>query len=123
LRQAAPLSLKDDSSVEKLISAYITAEPKAQYHLALMNSRSELLATTELETTKEKLPDLKGMIKLSLEAAAAEIMLCRNDIKLPARHCDQEKAFIIQLEAAASMLQIKMRGLLIIAKKRETIGL
>ena len=50
------------------------------------------------------------------EAAAAEIMLCRNDLKLPGKHCDQEKAFVIQLDAAASMLKIKMRGLLIIQK-------
>jgi DNA repair protein RadC len=117
--QAAPLSLKDDTAVETLISAYLTAEDIAQYHLVLMNNRHELLATSELETEKGKLPDLKAMIKLSLEAGAVEIMLCRNDIKLPARFCDQEKAFIIQFDAAASMLKIKMRGLLVIEKKVE----
>jgi DNA repair protein RadC len=117
LRQASPLSLKDDTAVETLISAYLNAEHIAQYHLVLMNNRHELLATSELETEQGKLPDLKAMIKLSLDAGAAEIMLCRNDIKLTARFCDQEKAFIIQLDAAASMLKIKMRGLLVIGKK------
>jgi DNA repair protein RadC len=119
LRQAQPLSLKDDFAVEKLISAYLTTEDIVQYHLVLMNNRHELLATSELATEKGKLPDFKAMIKLSLEAGAAEMMLCRNDIKLPSRFCDQEKAFIIQMDAAASMLKIKMRGLLVIAKKRE----
>ncbi|WP_158989195.1 UPF0758 domain-containing protein [Mucilaginibacter sp. L196] len=116
LRQAAPLNLKDDSSVEKLIIAYLKNEPGVQYHLVLMNNRSELLATSKLETEKGKLPDLKGIMKLSLEAGAAEIMLCRNESKLPTRFCNQEKAFIIQLDAAASMLKIKMRGLLSINK-------
>jgi DNA repair protein RadC len=117
LRQAAPLCLKHDMEVEQLISAYLTLEHKAQYHLVLMNNRSELLATSELETEQGKMPDLKAMIKLSLEAGAAEMMLCRNDIKLPLRFCDQEKAFIIQLDAAASMLKINMRGLLVVRKK------
>ena len=118
MQQAAPLSLKDDTAVETLISAYLTAEDIAQYYLVLMNNRHELLATSELETEKGKLPDLKAMIKLSLEAGAAGIMLCRNDIKLPSRFCDQEKAFVIQLDAAASMLKIKMRGLLIVEKTK-----
>jgi len=122
IRQAAPLSLKADSSVEKLISGYLTNDSKAQYHLVMMNNRSELLATTEMQTEKGKLPDLKGMIKISLEAAAAEIMLCRNELKLPAGYCDQEKAFVIQLDAAASMLQINMRGLLVISKKEDVLN-
>jgi len=116
--RVVPLSLKDDKAVEELFSAYLTTEDIAQYHLVLMNHRSELLATSEVETKREKLPDLKAMIKLSLEAGAAEIMLCRNDIRLPSRFYDQEKAFIIQLDAAASMLKIKMRGLLVIEKNR-----
>jgi len=116
LRQAQPLSLKDDFAVEQLISAYLTTEDIVQYHLVLMNNWRELLATSELQTEKGKLPDLKAMIKLSLEAGAAEMMLCRNDIKLPPRFCDQEKAFIIQLDAAACMLKIKMRGLLVVRK-------
>lgn len=115
-RQTAPLCLKDETAIEYLMRSYFRDEPKAQYHLVLINNRDELLATSELETEKGKLPDLKEIIKLSLEAGAAEIMLCRNDIKLPSRFCDQEKAFIIQLDAAASMLKIKMRGLLVIAK-------
>ncbi|MGZ3891739.1 MAG: UPF0758 domain-containing protein [Mucilaginibacter sp.] len=113
-RQTLPLSLKEETAIENLMRSYFSDEPKAQYHLVLINNHDELLATSELETEKGKLPDLKWIIKLSLEAGAAEIMLCRNDIKLPNRFCDQEKAFIIQLDAAASMLKIKMRGLLVI---------
>ncbi len=119
LRQAAPLNLKEDSAVEKLISAYLKNEPMPQYHLVLLNNRSELLATSELETEIGKLPDLKTIMKLSLEAGAAEIVLCRNDIQLPSRFCNQEQAFIIQLDAAASMLKIKMRGLLVINANKD----
>ena len=119
-RQTLPLSLKEETAIENLMRTYFSDEPKAQYHLVLINNQDELLATSELETEKGKLPDLKGIIKLSLEAGAAEIMLCRNDLKLPSRFCDNEKAFIIQLDAAASMLKIKMRGLLIIQKVKDT---
>jgi len=116
-RQTLPLNLKDETAIENLIRSYFSDQAKAQYHLVMLNNRDELLATSELTTKKGKLPDLKGIIKLSLEAGAAEIMLCRNDIKLPSRFCDQEKAFIIQLDAAASMLKIKMRGLLIVERE------
>jgi len=119
-RQALPLSLKDEMAIENLMTSYFNNEAKAQYHLVLINNRDELLATSKLETEKGKLPDLKGIMKLSLDAGAAEIMLCRNDIKLPSRLCDQEKAFIIQLDAAASMLKMKMRGLLIIQQAKNT---
>jgi DNA repair protein RadC len=119
LRQLPPLSLKDEKVIENLIMPYFTNEHKAQYYLVLINNRSELMATSELATEKGKLPELKGIIKLSLEAGTAEIMLCRNDLKLPSLFCDQEKAFIIQLDAAASMLKIKMRGLLVIAKSNK----
>ena len=115
-QEALPLTLKDETAIENLMKSYFSDELKAQYHLVLINNRDELLATSELKTEKGKLPDLKGIMKLSLEAGAAEIMLCRNDLKLPARYCDEEKAFIIQLDAAASMLKIKMRGLLVITK-------
>jgi DNA repair protein RadC len=118
-RQTLPLNLKDETAIEHLIRSYFNDALKAQYHLVLISNRNELLATSELKTEKGTLPNLKGIMKLSLEAAAAEIMLCRNDIKLPARFCDQEKAFIIQLDAAASMFKIKMRGLLIITKKKK----
>jgi|GEM_PF-2192050 len=117
LRQAAPLSLKEDIAVERLIANYLTPEQERQYHLVLMNARSELLATSAVMTEDLKLPDLKAIIRLSLEAGASEIILCRKDIKLPSGFCDQEKAFIIQLDAAASMLKMKMRGLLVITKE------
>ncbi|HEX3386435.1 MAG TPA: JAB domain-containing protein [Mucilaginibacter sp.] len=115
MRQTIPMNLKDDKEVEKLIKPYIKAEQKVQYHLVLINDRKELLATSEMETENGTLPDLKKIIKLVLEAGAAEIALCRNAIKLPVSFQNEEKAYIIQLDAAASMLQINMRGLLIIS--------
>lgn len=115
-QQTSPLSLKDDTVIANLMRSYFTDEHTAQYYLVLINNRDELLATSAIKTEKGKLPNLKGIMKLSLEAGASEIMLCRNDIKLPSPICDQEKAFVIQLDAAASMLKIKMRGLLVIEK-------
>jgi DNA repair protein RadC len=115
LRQAAPLNLQDDKAVEKLIKLYLTMEQKVQYHLVLINNRDELLATSELDTEEGKMPDLKSIMRLTFEAGAAEIILCRNAIKLSTHFQNQEKAYIIQLDAAASMLQIKMRGLLVIS--------
>lgn len=112
--QDRPLSLKDETAIENLMKNYFTNDSVAQYHLVLINNRDELLATSELKADQGELPDLKDIMKLSLEAGAAQIMLCRNAIKLPSRFCDREKAFIIQLDAAASMLKLKMRGLLIV---------
>jgi DNA repair protein RadC len=114
LRQAPPLNLKDDESIEKLINPYLKNEKKLKYHLVLMNNRKELLASSEIEREEGKLPDLKQIIRLVLESGAAEIMLCRNDIKVPISHKNEEKAYIIQLDAATSMLKINLRGLLII---------
>jgi DNA repair protein RadC len=114
LQQAAPLNLKDDRSVVKLIKPYLTNDKMLRYHLVLINNRSELLATSEIETEAGKLPDLKRIIRLTLEAGAVEMVICRNIFKLPTRILNEEKAYIIQLDAAASMLKIKMRGLLII---------
>jgi DNA repair protein RadC len=115
LQQAGPLKLKDDKEVEKLIKPYIRSEQNAQYHLVLINNRNELLASSELETEKGLLPDLKRVIKLVLESGASEMALCRNTVKLPTSYQNEEKAYVIQLDAAASMLQIKMRGLVIIS--------
>lgn len=114
LQQTAPLLLKEDCAVEMLIATYLTHEPKPQYHLVLLNARSELLATSELYTEKRSLPDLNAIIDLVLDAGAAELILCRNEIKLPVAYGNREKAFIIQLDAAASMLKLRFRGLLLI---------
>jgi len=114
LLQAAPLNLTEDKSVEKLIKPYFRNQKKVEYHLVLINNRKELLASSEIECEEGKLPDLKQIIRLVLESGAAEIMLCRNEIKVPTRYKNEEKAYVIQLDAAASMLKINMRGLLII---------
>ncbi|MFI5160516.1 MAG: UPF0758 domain-containing protein [Sphingobacteriales bacterium] len=114
IQQAAPLNLKTDQAVEKLIKPYLKNDDKAQYYLVLINNRNELMATNEIDTETDKLPDLKAIIKLTLEAGACEMILCRNALNLPERLQNQENAFVIELDAAASMLKIKMRGLLVI---------
>jgi DNA repair protein RadC len=108
------MNLKDDKTIENLIKPYLTNEKKLQYHIVLINNQKELLASSQIETEEGKLPDLKQIIRLVLESGAAELMLCRNEIKMPARYKNEEKAYVVQLDAAASMLKIHMRGLLII---------
>jgi len=110
----APLCLKLDKAVELFLRPYFSTGENIQYHLVLMNSRNELLATSELPITENELPSLKVIIKLCLDSGAAIIMLCRNEVKLTEAYLNREKAFVIQLDAAACMLKIKMRGLLVI---------
>jgi DNA repair protein RadC len=114
MKPGAPLSLKDDESVKLLISPYFGSTSALQYYLVLMNHRQELLATSEIAVEDEHLPSLKPIIKLCLEAGAAAMMVCRNDPTLTAKYINKEKAFVVHLDAAAAMLKIKMRGLLIV---------
>jgi DNA repair protein RadC len=114
VKSRPPINLKDDKSIEDLIIPYFNTENVAQYHLIILNKRSELLATSEMQAGPGPFPDIKSILKLSLEAGAFEIILCRNKTKLPKKIADEEKAYTIQLDAAASMLRIKMRGLMVI---------
>jgi DNA repair protein RadC len=114
MKPGAPLSLKDDELVKTFISPYFFYTSTLQYHFVMMNHRDELLATSEIIVEEEHPPSLKSIIKLCLEAGAASIIICRNDVALPERYLNQEKAFVVQLDAAAAMLKIKMRGLLIV---------
>lgn len=114
MKPGAPLLLKDDEAVKLLVSPYFGATSALQYYLVLMNHRQELLATSEITVEDEHLPSLKPIIKLCLEAGAASIMICRNEVELPEKYLNKEKAFVAQLDAAAGMLKIKMRGLLIV---------
>jgi DNA repair protein RadC len=114
LKQTGPLLLKEDKHIQELLAGYLTNQKKIQYHLVMLNNRQELLATSALTTAKGKLPYMPAIIKLTLEAGASEIIICRNEVELPEKFCNEEKAFIIELDAAASMLKINMRGILII---------
>ncbi|MDP9079937.1 MAG: hypothetical protein M3O71_21125 [Bacteroidota bacterium] len=114
MKPGAPLSLKEDETVKSFIIPYFSDPTMLQYHLVLMNHRQELLATSEILFEDGQPPTLKAIIKLCLEAGAASIMLCRNEIQLSDKYINKEKAFVIQLDAAAAMLKIKMRGLLIV---------
>jgi DNA repair protein RadC len=112
-----PISLKEDKAIETLIAPYFSGNDNIQYFLVLMNHRNELLATSELLTEQGKLPKLNPVIRLCLEAGATTIMICRNELVLDEKYLSKEKAFVIQLDAAASMLKIKMRGLLIVDQR------
>ncbi|WP_454802985.1 UPF0758 domain-containing protein [Mucilaginibacter phyllosphaerae] len=114
IRPATPLVLINDKSVEALIKPYFNDDTAVQYHLVILNNRSELLATSEMAKGPGPFPDIKSILKLSLEAGAFEVILCRNKIKLSKKIANEEKAYTIQLDAAASMLRIKMRGLMVI---------
>jgi len=114
LKPGAPLSLKGDDTVRSFILPYFDNPPALQYYLVLMNHRQELLATSEIIIEEGHLPMLKPIIKLCLEAGASSIIICRNEVELPGKYLNREKAFVIQLDAAAAMLKIKMRGLLIV---------
>nr|WP_067057237.1 UPF0758 domain-containing protein [Mucilaginibacter sp. L294] len=114
IRPDAPLNLHEDKSVADFIRPYFNADNVVQYHLVMLNNQSELLATSEMTTESSPFPDIKSIVKLSLEAGAFEIILCRNKFKLSKKIADEEKAYTIQLDAAASMLRIKMRGLMVI---------
>lgn len=106
-----------DMAIESLIAPYFAPIPVPQYYLVLLNKSRELLATVELVTEKNKLPDLNNIIKLTVEAGAAEIVLCRNEAPLTDDYSNEENAYILQLDAAANMLKVHFRGLLTI---RET---
>jgi len=114
MKPGAALSLKEDDDVRTFISPYFFDPEILQYQLILMNHRQELLATSEILSENGQLPTLKSIVKLSLEAGASSIIICRNEIKLTEKYINKEKAFVIQLDAAAAMLKIKMRGLLVV---------
>jgi len=114
LKPGAPLSLKDDELVKTFISPYFFDTTNLQYQLVLMNHREELLATSEIIIEDGHPPSLKYIVKLCLEAGAASVMICRNEAALPEKYLNKEKAFVVQLDAAAAMLKIKMRGLLVL---------
>lgn len=114
MKPGAPLSLKEDETVKSFIIPCFCDTTTLQYHIVSMNHRQELLATSEIIVEEGQLPMLKPIIKLCLEAGAASMMICRNEVKLSDKYLNKEKAFVIQLDAAAAILKIKMRGLLIV---------
>lgn len=109
----SPLLLNDEAAVLQLLKPYFANQESAGYFLVMINNRQELLATTEYVIDKKKLPEVKHLIKKALETGASEIVLCRPGCKLPSKYLNEEKALVIQLDAAASMMNIRWRGLLI----------
>jgi len=109
------LLLNDEDAVIRLILPYFSKGCDLQYFLVMCNSRNELLATRELLTKEIRHPNLKDIIRLCLDAGAAHILLCRNKVKIKIndRFLNEENAFVIELDAAACMLKMIFKGLVV----------
>lgn len=108
------LILSSDKAISQLLKPYYQGIKIVHYFLVMMNRRQELLAFSELRTATAALPSVKRIIKYALDTGATHIMISRNDVFLSETHINQEKAFMNQLDAAAGMFQIDMKGLLIL---------
>lgn len=108
-----PLKLETIDQVAAFLSPYLPGQESAGYYLVMCNNRKELLATQEIAISNDRPPSVKLIIKAALAAGAAEILLCRTTFELSNQYLNEESAFIIQLEAAACMMNMGMRGLVI----------
>ena len=110
----AALILATNEQVSAFLAPYLKKQQEPGYFAVLLNDRKELLATAEYPIRQGNPPALAGIIRTASDAAAKEIVLCRPSIMLSETYLNKEKAFIIALDAAASMLTIKFSGLLVI---------
>ncbi len=108
-----PFKLKTIDQVAAFLSPYLPGQEIAGYYLVMCNYRKELLATQEFAIGDDAPPSVPLLLKQHW-LRVAEITLCRGPFELSAKYLNQESAFIIQLEAAACMMGMGMRGLLII---------
>jgi len=108
-----PLLLATIDQVAAFLSPYLARQESAGYFLVMCNNRKELLATQEFAITESGPPPVNTIIRAALAAGAAEIILCRSPFDLPVSYLDKEKVMIIQLDAAASMVNMNMRGLFV----------
>ena len=108
-----PLLLETFDQVSAFLSPYLPRQESAGYFLVTCNNRKELLATQEIAFGNDGPPSVQLIIKAALAAGAAEIILCRAAFELSNKYLNEESAFIIQLEAAACMMNMGMRGLVI----------
>ena len=109
-----PLQISHDDQVAAFLSPYLPGQESAGYFLVMLNARKEILATKEIRISPAQPPSVNDIVRLSLEAAASKIILARQAFDLDGTYLNTEKAFIIQLEAAACMLGLKFRGLLLL---------
>jgi DNA repair protein RadC len=110
------LIVNDENAVVQLIQPCFSKEYYLQYFLVMCNNRHELLATHELLIKGKCHPNLKDVIRLCLEAGAARIWLCRNEVTANENFINEENAFSIELDAAASMLRMSYNGLIVCYK-------
>jgi len=112
IAQVGPISLENDDQVAAFLAPYLPRQESAGYYLVLLNNRNELLATQEFPILENNTPSIKLLIQAALAAGAAEVILCRQSFQLETDYFNKEKAFIIQFDAAATMMNLNMRGLL-----------
>lgn len=116
--------LKDHLDVEQLLLPYFEGGNKLQYFLVMMNERNELLATSELSVNNDQQPPIKTIIQLCLDTGTAKICLCRNKVKISDEFIIKEEVYIKQLEAAANMLKVDFRGLIVAGNSNNvTVGI
>ncbi|TSJ40920.1 hypothetical protein FO440_14380 [Mucilaginibacter corticis] len=113
-QNGTPLNLKTNKEAETFIRPYLEKQESIGYFLIMLNNRQELLATKEIGIVQNKPPSVKQLLTPALEAGATEFLVCRKTRMLPKIFEKKERAFILQLEAAAGMMTIKMRKLLIV---------
>jgi DNA repair protein RadC len=108
-----PILLHTDAQVSELLAPYFLHQRQPGYFLVLLNNYNELLATHEILVDKKNPPPITNILKIVLDTGASEFFLCRKEWPLPEKYLTKEKALIIQLDATASMFDVKMRGLLV----------
>lgn len=113
LDNQGPITLATDEQISNFLMPYFQNQRQPGYFLVMLNNRKELLATHEIQLDKKKPPALTNILKIVLDTGAQEILICRKELRLSEKYLSNEKAFVIQLDAAASMFNIRMRGLLI----------
>jgi DNA repair protein RadC len=106
--------LETFDQVATFLSPYLPGQESAGYFLVMCNNRKELLATQEFPLDNHNPPSVKSIIQISVSAGAAEIILCRSQFNFDDDFLNSEKAFISQLDAAAAMMNVGMRGLVIV---------
>jgi len=109
-----PLLLETFEQVAAFLWPYLARQEGAGYFLVMLNGRKELLAIQEFVIEDSGPPHIQTIIRAALSAGAAGLTLARADYELPGGYLDQEKAFTIELDAAAGMLNMDWQGLLVL---------
>jgi DNA repair protein RadC len=109
-----PLLLETVDQVAAFLSPYLARQESAGYYLVMCNKRKELLATQEFTIAEGVPPPVNSIMQAALSAGAADVKLCRQSFDLPQSYIDKENAFASQLDAAAGMMGMAWRGILVL---------